>query len=106
MTEKERAFAAIADRLRTEPDIDEGTGFGKNPGLRVNRKIFAMLVRDELVLKLPASRCAQLVAAGRARPFDAGKAHPMKEWVTVPGTPDTWPTLADEALVFVRGAKR
>jgi hypothetical protein len=31
MNEKEQAFAAIAERLRTEPDIDEGTGFGESP---------------------------------------------------------------------------
>src|SRR5262245_51189558 len=106
MNEKEQAFAAIATRLRAEPDIDEGTGFGKSRGLRVNRKIFAMLVRDQLVLKLPAHRCADLVAAGRARPFDAGKGRPMKEWVALPDALESWPTLADEALGFVRAAKR
>ena len=106
MNEKERAFAEIADRLRTEPDIDEGTGFGSSPGLRVNRKIFAMLVRDELVLKLPATRCAELVSAGVAIPFERGRGRPTKEWITLHAALDTWPTLTDEALTYVRTTKR
>jgi hypothetical protein len=64
-----------------------------------------MLAHDELVLTLPAHRCVELVAAGRARPFDAGKGRPMKEWITLPDAPESWPTLADEALAFVRAAK-
>ena len=102
MNEKEQAFAEIAGRLRAEPGVDEGTGFGANPGLRANRKIFAMLVRDEFVLKLPATRCAELVSAGVASPFESGQGRPMKEWVTLAGALDTWPALAEEALRYVR----
>jgi hypothetical protein len=106
MNEKERAFADLAASLRSAPDVDEGTGFGKNPGLRVNKKIFAMLTRDELVLKLPAARCAELVSAGVAAPFDRGQGHPMKEWITLAGALDTWPALAAEALAYVRTIRR
>ncbi len=61
-------FAAIADSLRGEPDITEGTGFGSNAGLRVRGKIFAMLADDGMVVKLPAERCSSsLPRDGRGR---------------------------------------
>jgi hypothetical protein len=95
------SFDAIANDLLGEPDIDEGTGFGKQPGLRVGGKIFAMEIGGALVVKLPADRCAELVAAGGAEPFQVGKKR-MREWVAVePGAHD-WPALAREALAFVR----
>ena len=79
-----------------------GTGFGTNPGLRVSGKIFAMLVRGELVVKLPMDRVDELVEAGVARRFDAGKGRPMKEWASVPANASRrWKGLVEEAKVFV-----
>jgi hypothetical protein len=97
------AFAAIVERLRREPGVEEGTGFGRNPGLRARGKIFAMLVDGDLVVKLPADRCAAVVAAGGARPFDRGRGQVLREWIAVSeaSEPD-WPGLADEALAFAR----
>jgi hypothetical protein len=63
-----------------------------------------MLVRGELVLKLPAARCAELTAEGVGRPFENG-GRPMKEWLTLTATPARWPTLADEALAYVGGPR-
>ena len=96
-------YAAIADRLGTRPGVEEGTGFGTSPGLRIHRKIFVMLVRDELVVKLPAARCAELAAEGTGRPFENG-GRAMKEWLTLTASPARWPDLADEALAYVGGA--
>jgi hypothetical protein len=94
------AFAALADELGARPDVHSGTGFGSNPGLRTGRKIFAILVDDELVVKLPADRCRALVQAGRARPFEVGGRR-MREWICVPDDIDIWPELAAEAREFV-----
>lgn len=94
-------FEAIAARLVADPDVEERTAF-TSPGLRVGGKIFAMLVRDELVVKLPAERCAELVATGAGRPFRSG-GRSMREWVSVGRSPELeWSSLADEALAFVR----
>jgi hypothetical protein len=100
----ELAFDDLAERLLIRPDVDSGTGFGSRPGLRIAGKIFAILLADGLVLKLPATRCDELVKEGLAERWDRGKGAPLREWVAVSlGALDRWPELADEALVFVGG---
>src|SRR5436189_6299616 len=54
-----------------------GSGFGRGT-LRYRRKIFAMFVRGELVVKLPAPRVDELVAGGHGERFDAHKGTPEK----------------------------
>jgi hypothetical protein len=87
-----------------------GGGFGRS-ALRYNGKIFAMLVRGSLVVKLPAHRVEELVAAGQGVPFDANKGTPMKEWLSLDPEADrddrdrsdpAWLTVALEALDFAR----
>jgi hypothetical protein len=81
-----------------------GSGFGRG-ALRYRGKIFAMLVRDALVLKLPAPRVDELVQAGHGTRFDANKGTPMREWFTVGrDCPLSWLSLASEALTFARKA--
>ena len=91
----------FADRPEVTPPGGERRGFGSD-ALKAGGSIFAMLTREQLVLKLPRSRVTELVASGEGRPFDAGKGTPMKEWVVVADDDlDTWRALADEALAFV-----
>jgi hypothetical protein len=99
----EQRFEQLAARFVADPDVTQGTGFGSAPGLRIKGKIFAMLVKDELVVKLPKDRVDGLVAAGAATQFDPGHGRLMKEWASVPAdSPEDWERLADEALAFVR----
>ena len=87
-------------------DISEGKGFGSSGQLKVGDKIFAMLVRGELVLKLPRRRVDALVEQGEGTRFDAGKGKPMREWfVLSPTSKKRWPPLAEEALDFVKEAR-
>jgi TfoX/Sxy family transcriptional regulator of competence genes len=98
----EERFESIAESELRVPGVTAGTGFGNNPGLRVGAKIFAMVVRGELVVKLPKGRVDELVAAGVARRFDAGKGRPMKEWASVDVTASRrWGALVREARSFV-----
>lgn len=77
-----------------------GAGFGRS-ALKYQNKIFAMLVRGRLVVKLPAPRVAELVAAGEGDHFDANKGTPMKEWLSLsPDSEQDWLPLAREALRF------
>lgn len=103
----EQRFAVLARRLTTKEGVTLGSGrrgFGSD-ALQVNGRIFAMLRRGELVLKLPRERVAALVESGEGGPFDAGKGRPMQEWVTLdPASGERWLTLATEALTFVGSA--
>jgi len=98
----ETRFDAIVEPFLGDPRVTRGTGFGSSPGLRVDGRIFAMLVRGGLVVKLPRQRVAELVEAGTARWFDAGKGRPMREWawISVAQASD-WPELVAEAYEFV-----
>jgi hypothetical protein len=98
-------FAAIAAELRTASGVagpSGGKGFGSS-GLKIHDKLFAMLVRDRLVVKLPKARVDALVAAGHGERFDPRRnGRVMKEWLVVaPGSAVDWLALAREAIAFV-----
>jgi hypothetical protein len=70
--------------------------------LKTDGRIFAMLVKDHLVVKLPATRVQALVDEGAGERFDPGHGRVQKEWVVVPGTdPEVWHALATESERFV-----
>jgi hypothetical protein len=98
----EERFEQLAAVLLAQPDVEQGTGFGSAPGLRIKGKIFAMLVKGELVVKLPKDRVDELVSSGAGAQFDPGHGRLMKEWVSVPpDSTEDWERLAGEALRFV-----
>jgi TfoX/Sxy family transcriptional regulator of competence genes len=73
--------------------------------LKTDGKIFAMLVKDRLVVKLERRRVDELVEAGQGRRFDPGHGRLQKEWLDVDSpSDDVWLALATEAEAFV--AKR
>ncbi len=85
-------------------NVSAGTGFGRSSGLRVSAKIYAIFNDGGLVLKLPAARVAELIAAGGGAPWGPGTGKTMKEWITVSSAAmGDWPALVAEARVFVGG---
>ncbi len=105
-------FTALVGRFRgragvTVPQTDgpSRNKFGSN-ALKIHNKIFAMLVDDRLVVKLPRERVDAFVASGEGERFDPGHGRLMKEWLVVdPDSRVRWSSLADEALAFV-GSRR
>jgi hypothetical protein len=97
-------YEDLIDELMGEPGITppHGRGFGRS-AVRFNGKIFAMFVRGRLVLKLPADRVDEMIAAGHGIRFDANKGTPMREWLSLdPASDEPWLPLAREALSFAR----
>ena len=100
-----RVFAGRCSAIRPwrarSDASQQRTGFGSS-ALKVDDKIFAMLVKGWLVVKLPEHRVDTLVALGEGERYDPGGGRFMKEWVTVgPRSEEQWLDLAREALEFV-----
>jgi hypothetical protein len=83
-----------------------GSGFGRG-ALRYRGKIFAMLVRGQLVVKIPADRVIALIDAGHGSAFDANKGTAMREWLRLDAESALpWFPLVHEALDFARATAR
>jgi TfoX/Sxy family transcriptional regulator of competence genes len=84
--------------------VGEGKGFGSTGQLKVDGKIFAMLVKGRLVVKLPRDQVDAFVDSGDGERFDAGKGKPMREWFALaPTSNKPWLVLAKQAMEFVGG---
>jgi hypothetical protein len=104
MPDADELFDRVVHGFADDPEVEPpkpGSAFGAS-ALKVRGKIFAMNSQGSLVVKLPARRVQELIAAGEGAPFDAGKGKPMKEWVRIePARSRRWAQLAREARVFV-----
>jgi hypothetical protein len=78
-------------------------GWGSNSvALKTRGKIFAMLVRGDLVFKLPSARVDELVGGGGGKRFDPRHdGREMKEWLVVPLSARDRVKLARQAFEFV-----
>ena len=96
----EEVYRRVVEELRADPEVSEALMMGK-PSLKRGSKMFGGYRDGELLVKLGHERVDELVAAGRARPFDpSGAGRPMNDWALV-SEPDDWLALADEARAFV-----
>jgi len=102
----ERWEALVADLL-AEGSATYGNEGGAqrafgSTSLKTGGKIFAMLVKDRLVVKLPAARVEELVEGGAGQRFDPGHGRIQKQSLAVHGLdPDQWRALASESAAFV-----
>lgn len=70
-------------------------------GLRIGGKVFAMQVKGQIAMKLPAKRIAALAAAGKAKNLVMG-GREMAEWAVITkAAPAVLAKLAEEAAEFV-----
>lgn len=103
----EEFFADLSVEQLTRPGVSGGR-IWHNEGLTANGKIFAMLVRGRLVVKLPATRAAGLIVAGDGVAFEPRPGRPMRQWVVVeppadPADETGWRQLIDDAGRYVAG---
>jgi hypothetical protein len=98
----DRELAPIVAAFRAAQNAGRPRRFGSN-GLKVGGKLFALSVRGQLVVKLPADRVAALVADGKGEPFETAPGRKMKGWLVLSPRSRCWETLAREAYAFVKG---
>lgn len=100
-TAADSLFESVADALLGDSTITKAKMFGSQ-GLKVGGKVFAMVVKGKLVVKLPEGRVTALIAAGKGERFDPGHGRPMKEWVAIEQRAEReWRRLVEEARDFV-----
>jgi TfoX/Sxy family transcriptional regulator of competence genes len=102
----EQRWASLVETMLAQGAATYGSdgpqqAFGST-SLKTDGKIFAMLVKDRLVVKLDRRRVDELVAAGDGQRFDPGHGRLQKEWLDVASTDEeAWLALATEAEAFV-----
>ena len=101
----EELFDDVAKSFNSDPKISQSKMFG-SPGLKINGKVFAFLMKGKLILKLPKGQVDELVLANEGKPFGHMFApnnwRPMKEWVEVLSDDEkVWLKLAKKARDFV-----
>jgi hypothetical protein len=84
--------------------VTEGSMFGSK-GLRTGKKFFAIWWHEQLVVKLPADRLAELVAAGHGQPFEPMPGRVMNGWLVVDPSVE-WTDLTAEARAHVEAQQR
>ncbi len=107
--DSEGRFAAIVKQLARNPDVtpratdaNSNKRFGSS-GLKIRNRIFAMVARGRLVVKLPQQRVDALVAKGEGERFDPRRdGRLMNEWFVLRASSEmSWLSLAKEAMDFV-----
>jgi hypothetical protein len=94
------AYATVVHELRADPAVSESKMMGM-PAVKVGSKMFCGLFDGDLTLKIGRDRAGELIAAGRAIPFDpSGRNRPMKDWAQLPLTDSEALALAEEAKAF------
>lgn len=96
-------FAPVVDAFAADPEVTAGRMMASF-GLKVNGRIFAMVVKGRLVVKLPKARVDEMVSGGAGERFDSGRGTPMKEWIAVAGD-EGWVELAREAYGFLKAGQ-
>ena len=100
----------LAEPYRGHPAAARSRMFGSE-ALTVHGKVVAFVDGEGgLVVKLPAARAAELVAAGVGEPIRVGRS-PAKEWGGVPrpadgADPHPWAALLDESFDYVEALAR
>ncbi|BDV29451.1 hypothetical protein Microterr_01110 [Microbacterium terricola] len=94
-------FDPVAAEYLPREGVDIGPMFGSE-GLRIRGKVFAFVgYRGALVVKVPAARADELVAAGEVERMVI-RDRTLREWIVVgPDRAVAWPPLTAEAFAYV-----
>ena len=102
----DQVFEGLIEEQSSLRGIEVGKMFG-SPVLKMRGRVFAMLVKKRLVVKLPKERVDKLLQSPGFKRFDPGHGKPSKEWVAVDVSASRrWRSLVDEAREFVVSAGR
>ncbi len=94
-------YGTVVDTMLQNPDVTQSQKRGFGSGLRVGGKVFAMLVKSKLAVKLPPNSIEELLAKGEGELYESG-GRPTKDWIVVESnSQERWLSLAQEAMEYV-----
>ena len=95
-------FGSVRDRVLARHPGDEEGRMLRAPALKTAGKVYAFAAGTDVVVKLPASRVADLIDSGGGAPCSPRPGRPMKEWVRlVEPDEETCCSVVLEARSFV-----
>ncbi len=95
-------FEGVSEQLLASHPGDDRGRMLQSPGLKTAGKFFAFATKDDLVVKLPAARVAELIVTGTGRPCSPAHGRPMRQWVRVrPADAEACAAFLAEARSFV-----
>jgi hypothetical protein len=95
-------FHRVSRKLLDEHPGDELGRMLQSVGLKTAGKFYAFATKNEVVVKLPAARVADLIATAVGRPCDPRGGRPMRQWVRLrPADEEDCTAYLIEARAFV-----
>lgn len=95
-------FAPIVAAFTGDAAVTLARMFSSSGVLKVDGRVFCMVVKGKFVAKLPKDKVDTLVASGSGEYFDPGHGRLMKEWIAMEvKTKRAWLGLAREAREYV-----
>jgi hypothetical protein len=103
----EELFEAVCEQLIEQHPEDELGRMLHRPGIKSSGAFYAFTTKGDLVVKLPARRVADLIAAGDGRPCSPRPGHPMRQWVRLaPSSQQECAAYVAEARSFIAKTER
>ncbi|MHA2407076.1 MAG: hypothetical protein ACXACA_01720 [Candidatus Ranarchaeia archaeon] len=94
---KEDIYQEVKSHFSSVKDVTILSGSGAQ-GLKYGKKLFAMFMKGNLLIRLPPNRVTEVIASGDGLPHDPGTGKPMKNMVLIPvSMKDLWIKYCEEA---------
>lgn len=74
--------AKMDEMLLVMPGVKAGKAFGA-PAYKINGRVFAFVVRNEVAIKLPERRVQDLIDGNVMHPFEVAEGYVWREWVAI-----------------------
>ena len=95
-------FESVSEQLLASHPGDDRGRMLQSPGLKTAGSFFAFATKDDLVVKFPAARVAELIVTGVGRPCSPAHGRPMRQWVRLrPADAEACAAFLAEARSFV-----
>jgi hypothetical protein len=99
------AYKTLVETLTEYPEVTQSQKSGFGSGLRKDGKVFAMLVKGKLCVKLPEQLVEEVLVKGEGELYMSG-GRPTKDWVLIDSDDEErWLALANSAMDYVSTKK-